>query len=57
MALIPVVFLTMLAFDKSEYNSTNSGKKVEENKKVLCTNCGELNEKGTNYCTNCGEEL
>ena len=56
MALIPVVFLTILAFDKSKYNSTSS-QKVEENKKVLCQNCGELNQRGTNFCTNCGEEL
>ena len=55
MALIPVVFLTILAFDKSKYNG--SSEKNRESKKVLCNNCGELNQRGTNFCTNCGEKL
>ena len=55
LALVPIVFLPWLAFDKSEYNS--SVKTVRESSKVLCTNCGELNSKGTNFCTNCGEKL
>ena len=54
MAIIPIVFYLILAFDKSKYSSLEV---VEDNKKVVCPNCGELNIKGKNFCTNCGEEL
>ena len=59
MALLPVVFDAILAFDDSVYSKSSNveAPKVGSNANGFCPNCGTQLDSETVFCPNCGNKV